>query len=180
MEQPVEIKKQVIKKTLKKEVDVDEDDKKKLQLEKDKFIGFIKNSAKYPLNADWKECLVCDRHVHKDYFVKVSGGGMESCFHCWAWLNCNGYDFESGVYNAHPNQNDIDLLLKRTYKLHDSNKCTNPECLLNKLNQMLGAKLLHPSLMEMLELSSNKQVSVNFNYKNKKIDVNYDESFIMI
>jgi alkyl hydroperoxide reductase subunit AhpF len=154
-------------------------DAKTSQIEIEKLNGIDPHSARYnAINKnEWKQCMYCDKFHHKDYYVS----GMEYCVHCWAWLNGHEYDIESGVYGGMHLQDDINKVIKRVYPIHHGANCKNDECVFNKIKKYSEIKLLHQSLVELLELNKKpQQVAVSFNYKNKILNVNLDESFIVI
>ena len=149
------------------------------QAEIDKLIGIEAHGAKYnAINKnEWKQCVYCDKFHHKDYYVL----GMEYCVHCWAWLNGHEYDIESGVYVGLHSQNDINNTIKKVYQVHCEAKCVNDECVFNKIKKDAEIKLLHQSLVELLELNKKpQQVAVCFNYKNKILNVDFEESYIVV
>jgi thioredoxin reductase len=150
-----------------------------LQAEIDKLIGIDGNSAKYnSVNKnEWKNCVYCEKFHHADYFVT----GMNYCVHCWAWLNGHEYDIVSGVYSGVHSQNDVNKTIKKVYSVHNASKCVNELCLFNKIKQYAENKILHSSLVEMFELNKKpKQMAICFNHKNKYLNVDFEESYIVI
>lgn len=152
------------------------------QFEIDKLIGItqtdntFKAMAKKEFN-EWKNCMYCEKLHHKDYFIS----GLEYCVHCWGWLNSNEYDIESGFYMGMISVEDINKIIKKVYPVHCESKCTNEECIFTKIKKYSEIKLLHTSLIELLELNKKpQQVAVCFNYKNKNLNVNFDESYIVV
>jgi hypothetical protein len=149
------------------------------QLEIDKLLGVEPQDKKYGVlnKNEWKQCMYCDKFHHIDYY----SSGMEYCIHCWAWLNNHEYNIETGIYTGVHSQNDINETLKKAYSVHSELKCTVQECLFNKIKKFAEIKLLHSSLVELLGLNKkSEQKAVNFNYKNKNLNVNFDESYIIV
>ena len=145
----------------------------------DKLNGIDAQDNKYlSVNKnEWPQCIYCDKFHHIDYY----SSGMKYCIHCWAWLNGHEYDIESGVYSGIHSQNDINKTIKKSYFVHAEANCVNDECVFNKIKKYAEIQLLHPSLVELLELNKKpQQVAVCFNYKNKNLDVNFEESYIVI
>jgi hypothetical protein len=150
-----------------------------IEEEIDKLMGIEQNNNKYTKikKNEWRECMYCEKFHHNDYYVS----GMEYCIHCWAWLNGHEYDIESGVYGGIHSQNDINKLIKKVYPVHCVSKCVNEECLFNKIVKYSEIKLLNNSLVELLELNKKTELkAVSFNYKNKNLNVNFDESYIVL
>jgi len=149
------------------------------QTEVDKLMGVEAHSTKYAAinKNEWKQCMYCEKFHHKDYY----GSGMEYCIHCWAWLNGHEYDIESGVYAGIHSQDDVNKAIKKAYPVHCEANCVNDECVFNKIKKYAEIKLLHFSLVELLELNKKpQQVAVCFNYKNKNLNVNFEESYIVV
>jgi len=97
------------------------------------FIGSINGKA------GWIKCLYCDKyHPH---YMHITG--MEYCGHCWAWLNSNQLDLEKGIYSGQNPISEIKNYLRETFKLHDSTKCVNIECVYNKILNFDKNKKLH-------------------------------------
>jgi hypothetical protein len=159
--------------------DSNESNDKVSQTEIDKLMGLAQTDNKYhQINKnDWKNCMYCEKAHHKDYFIP----GIEYCVHCWAWLNGHEYDIESGFYGGMTAVEDVNKTIKKVYPIHLESNCTNTECLFNKIKKFSEVKLLHTSLVNLLELNKKpQQVAVCFNYKNKNLDVNFDESYIVV
>lgn len=119
------------------ESDYDENEVEKInpvQNEKvQEFVGFIANKQ------GWNKCMYCDRYHPPSMHLP----GIEYCGHCWAWLNSNQLNLEKCTYNGPINITDIKKYLGLTFKLHDPNKCTNKECIYNKINTFEKANKLH-------------------------------------
>jgi len=149
------------------------------QVEIDKLMGIAQTDNKYhTINKnEWKFCMYCEKFHHNDYFIS----GMEYCVHCWGWLNSHEYDIESGFYGGMISIEDIHKTIKKVYPIHCESKCTNEECIFTKIKKFSEIKLLHTSLIELLELNKKpQQDAVYFNYKNKNLNVNFDESYIVV
>lgn len=100
------------------------------------FVGSINGKA------GWKKCLYCDRfHPNAMHLT-----GMEYCGHCWGWLNSHQFDLEKGIYQGQNPISEIKNYLKETFKLHDPTKCTNVECIYNKILNLEKNKKLHIDL----------------------------------
>ena len=120
------------------EYDNNNDDNSKLIkiVQNDKVIEFIGSINAKP---GWTKCLYCDRfHPPSMYLI-----GMEYCGHCWGWLNSNQLDLEKGTYSGQNPISEIKTYLKETFKLHDSNKCVNVDCVYNKILNLEKNKKLH-------------------------------------
>lgn len=169
-------------KKMKNKIDEKIDEKNDINHEISKLIGYEHEKFKKKVidKKNWLQCEYCDMYHPKEYYVK----DMEYCIHCWAWMNSSQYNLEMGIYEGMHSQNDINELLKKTYKIHLETKCMNMECLYNKIKNNYEKKTLHKNLIEILELNKenkkNKQEAIMFNYKNRNLDVNYDESYIEI
>lgn len=169
-------------KVSKKSINIVNDDKNSKNIsqdEIDKLMGIAQIDNKYhAINKnEWKNCMYCEKFHHKDYFIP----GIEYCIHCWAWLNAHEYDIESGFYGGNSPIEDINKSIKKVYPVHLESKCTNEECIFNKIKKYSEIKLLHTSLLDLLELNKkSQQVAVCFNYRNKNLNVNFDESYIVI
>lgn len=154
-------------------------DAKTEQTEVDKLMGISQNHWKFlTINKkEWKKCIYCENFHHKEYYTEE----MNYCFHCWAWLNAHEYDIEKGIYTGTIPIEDIQKLIKKSYSIHLEGNCKNTECILNRIKNYVESKLLHSSLMELLELNKKpKQETIRFNYKNKNLNVNFEESYIVI
>lgn len=155
------------------------EDKQEKELEIKKLMGIAQTEIKNQGGdkTAWIECMYCEKYHHKDYFIPE----MNYCIHCWAWLNSHEYDIEKGIYYGNISMIDIQKIIKKSYMVHGESNCNNEECLLNKIKKYSEIKLLHPSLVELLELNKKPKLeTVYFNYKNKKLNVNYEESYIVI
>ncbi len=162
-----------------KKVVAEEEDDNISQVEIDKLMGIAQTDNKYhTINKnEWKSCMYCEKFHHKDYFMS----GMEYCVHCWGWLNGHEYDIESGFYGGMLSIEDVKKTIKKVYYVHCDSACTNEECIFTKIKKYSEIKLLHTSLIELLELNKKpQQVAVCFNYKNKNLNVDFDESYITI
>ena len=149
------------------------------QNEIDKLIGIVQTDNKYGnINKnEWINCMYCEKYHHKDYFIV----GMNYCVHCWGWLNSHEYDIESGFYGGLNPLEDIFKIIKKVYPIHCESNCINAECIFTKIKKYSEIKLLHKSLIELLELNKKpQQIAVCFNSKKKNLDVNFDESYIVI
>jgi hypothetical protein len=149
------------------------------QTEIDKLMGIGPNDGKYhSINKnEWKNCIYCEKYHHKDYYTI----GMDYCFHCWAWLNAHEYNIEKGVYTGIISMEDIKSSIKKIYPVHLEADCKNSDCIFNKIKKFADLKLLHSSLIELLELNKKpEQQAICFNYKNKNLNVNFEESYIVI
>ena len=155
------------------------DDGKISQVEVDKLIGIAQTDGKYyTINKnEWKNCLYCEKFHHRDYYIV----GLEYCIHCWGWLNAHEYDVETGVYSGIINIEDIKKAIKKSYPVHLESDCKNADCIFNKIKKCSDSKILHTSLNELLELNKKPiQSAVCFNYKNKNLNVNFEDSYIVI
>lgn len=151
----------------------------KLQTEIDKLIGIGQNDAKYNTikKTEWTNCVYCEKFHHNDYYIV----GMDYCIHCWAWLNAYEYDIEKGIYTGISSMEDIKKSIKKIYPIHLESDCKNSECIFNKIKNCADLKLLHSSLAELLELNKKPEhKAICFNYKNKNLNVNFEESYIVI
>jgi hypothetical protein len=149
------------------------------QTEIDKLMGISQTDGKYhTINKnEWKNCIYCEKYHHKDYY----GNGIDYCMHCWAWLNAHEYDIEKGVYTGIMSMEDIKSSIKKIYPIHLQADCKNSDCFFNKIKKLTDLKLLHHTLIELLELNKKPtQQAICFNYKNKDLNVNFEESFIVI
>lgn len=171
-----------IKKSVKKPIMAKTEEKNNLgitQTEKNKLIGITQEEIK---NQDcdkngWKNCLYCEKYHFKDCYVP----NMNYCIHCWAWLNSHEYDIEKGLYVGDSSMEDIKKILKKSYPVHLESNCTNDECIFNKIKKYSELKILHTSLVELLELNKKPKLeAVCFNYKNKNLNINFEESYIVI
>lgn len=147
------------------------------------FMGSINGKA------GWLKCLYCDRFHPLTMYLK----GMEYCGHCWAWLNSNQLDLEKGIYKGPNPLSEIKNYLKETFKLHDPIKCTNVECIYNKIVNFEKNKKLHidfcielgyvkkqePSNKIETNNSSINKSNFNINKKSSK-RINYKLSYITI
>ena len=100
------------------------------------FVGVIDNKQGW---INWTNCMYCDRSHPPSMHLP----GMEYCIHCWAWLNTNQLDLEKGIYTGVNSITDVKNCLKKTFKLHDSKKCINPDCIYNKIIKFEKDKKLH-------------------------------------
>jgi hypothetical protein len=144
-----------------------------------KLMGIAHNDAKYQTinKNEWKNCIYCEKYHHNDYYIP----GINYCIHCWAWLNSYEYDIENGKYNGLSSIEDINKMIKKVYPVHIETNCKNSDCLFDKIKKHADAKTLHLSLIELLELNKKPKQEVNcFNYKNKNLNINFEESFIII
>jgi len=149
------------------------------QTEIDKLMGIDENSVKFKqINKnEWKQCIYCVKYHHIDYYIS----NADYCIHCWAWLNSHEYDIEQGIYNGTYEKEEIDKAIKKVYKIHLKTECKMQDCFFNKIKKYIEINLLHKSLIELLELNKKPKLrAVSFNYKNKNLDVNYEESYIVI
>lgn len=149
------------------------------QNEIDKLIGIVQTDNKfYSINKnEWKNCVYCEKFHHKDYFIQ----GMDYCVHCWGWLNCHEYDIELGFYGGMHSIEDIHKTIKKVYPIHNESNCKNEECIFTKIKKYSELKLLHKSLIELLELNKKpQQIAVCFNYRNKNLNIDFDESYIVV
>ena len=143
-----------------------------------KLMGIVKNELTNHTNNinEWFKCTFCEKYHHKDYFVNDV-----YCIHCWAWLNSHEYDLEKGIYNGNNSVENINNIIKKAYPIHLETKCSNNECVFNKIKKFAENKTLHTSLIELLELNKKPKLeAICFNYKNKNLAVNFDESYIVI
>lgn len=148
-------------------------------VEIDKLMGIAQNEIKnYGINKnEWENCVYCGKYHTKDYYVY----GMDYCIHCCGWLNSHEYDIEKGIYTGINSMEDIKKMIKKIYPIHVEANCKNTDCLFYKIKKCADIKTLHCSLIELLELNKKpKQEAVCFNYKNKNLNVNFEESFITI
>lgn len=156
------------------------EDEKTLELEVDKMMGLVYAEAKFKQRTDkddWIQCIYCEKMVHKNYYIV----NMYHCINCWGWMNIQDYDLELGIYKGEQSQNDVNEGIKKAYKVHNLTKCKLDECIFNKIKKLYENKLLHKNLVEILELNKKKELkAINFNNKNKNLDVNYEESYIVI
>jgi hypothetical protein len=150
------------------------------QTEINKLMGIsqIEKNNQIEVNInDWKNCIYCEKFHHKDYYAP----NMNYCIHCWAWLNSHEYDLEKGIYYGDNSMEDIKKMIKKAYPVHLESKCSNTECVFNKIKKLGECKILHSSIVELLELNKKPKLeAVCFNYKNKNLAVNFDESYIVI
>jgi hypothetical protein len=149
------------------------------QSEIDKLIGIVQTDNKYQsINKnEWKNCVYCEKFHHKDYFIQ----GMDYCVHCWGWLNCHEYDIELGFYGGVCSIEDIHKTIKKVYPIHNESNCKNDECIFTKIKKYSELKQLHKSLIELLELNKKQQqIAVCFNYRNKNLNIDFDESYIVV
>jgi hypothetical protein len=146
------------------------------QEEKNQFLG-IDSIKAHPDANNWTKCVYCEKFHHKKFFPKDVG----YCVHCWAWLNSHEYEIELGVYTGNHSIESILEVVKIAYPIHLDVKCTNHECLFDKIKKYHEIKKLHISLIEALELNKKpKQIAVSFNSKNKALDVDYEKSYIVM
>jgi hypothetical protein len=145
----------------------------------DKLMGIGQNDEKYHTikKTEWKNCIYCEKFHHNDYYIT----GMDYCIHCWAWLNAYEYDIKKGIYTGISSMEDIKNSIKKTYPIHLETNCKNSDCIFNKIKNFADLKMLHSSLAELLELNKKpEQKAICFNYKNKNLNVNFEQSYIVI
>ena len=146
------------------------------QEDKNKLIG-IDNLKSQADSGSWTKCIYCEKFHHNDFFPKDVG----YCIHCWGWLNTHEYDIENGIYVGNHVLDSISFVLKKAYPIHQEIKCTNHDCIFDKIKKYNEIKKLHLSLMELLELNKKpKQIAISFNNKNKELDVDYEKSYIVM
>jgi hypothetical protein len=149
------------------------------ETEKNKLMGINQTDIKNQ-NCDknsWINCMYCEKYHTKDYYV----ANMNYCIHCWAWLNSHEYDIQKGVYFGNASMEDIKKVIKKAYPIHLETNCNNDECIFNKIKKHAEMKTLHNSLVELLELNKKPKLEAfHFNYKNKNLNVNFEESYIVI
>lgn len=97
------------------------------------FVGITNNKQ------GWVNCMYCDRYHPPSMHLP----GLEYCIHCWAWFNTNQLDLEKGTYTGLNSISDVKKYLKDTFKLHDPLKCTNVDCIYNKIIKFEKDKKLH-------------------------------------
>lgn len=147
--------------------------------EVNKLMGIEQNLSKnYIFNKnEWKTCIYCEKYHPDDYY----GPSMIYCIHCWGWLNAHEYNIETGIYLGTNSVEDIKKMIKKVYPVHIEANCNNTDCIFYKIKKSIDDKTLHSSLVELLGLNKKpKQEAICFNYKNKNLDVNFEESFITI
>ena len=148
------------------------------EIEKNKLMGINQTDINNQESKNsWKNCMYCEKYHTKEYYVP----NMNYCFHCWAWLNSHEYDIQTGVYFGDVSIEDIKNILKKAYPVHLETNCTNDECIFNKIKKHAEMKTLHMSLVDLLELNKKPKLeALHFNYKNKNLNVNFAESYIVI
>jgi hypothetical protein len=158
--------------------------------EVDKLIGLTLDDAKYIAiknKNEWKQCIYCEKYHSNEYFLdSLSQSPTDNlsptyCFHCWGWLNAQDINLEQGYYIGNFPYDDIKKLLKKAYPIHLESKCTNNDCTFTKMSRYSEAKILHKQFIDLLELNKPvKQQSVYINFKNRNLNINYKESYIVI
>ena len=126
-----------------------------------------------------KECNICFKYVHRDYYYT----NLNYCVHCWGWLNSQNLCLESGKYELdNLNEDDIKIMLSKTFKLHTSIKCTNKDCVYNKIIDAYNNNKLNKNLAIAVGLQEDILLFVPKIVKNneRNIDINYKTSNIFI
>jgi len=128
-------------------------------------------------NNDWMHCDYCEKIHPYEYFIP----GMAYCTHCWAWLNSHELDLESGNYKGQVSYDEIKKMLIKVYPIHCEAKCINQDCIFTKISKYSEIKILNKCFVDLLKLDKTPiQSLVNINYKNKNLDINYENSYIVI
>lgn len=137
------------------------------------FFGFNYD----PKSNVFRECNMCANYVHRDFYY----ANLDYCVHCWGWLNSYNLCLESGNYELdNISDDEIKKMLSKTFKLHINSKCTNNDCIYNRIIETKNNNKLNKNLAIVVglekDLSSyvpkiitNNERDININYKTSNI-----------
>ena len=143
------------------------------------------NSKVIPDKKDWKYCTYCDKYHGREFFMQI-----DYCIHCWAWLNAQEINLETGKYTGSISFDTIKTFIKKVYPIHLKGNCSNKECIFNKITEFAKNNKLNIIFSELLfnkqkiqllgGLHPDKIVQVDINLKTHKLNINFTESEINI
>ena len=147
----------------------------------DKFFGLALDNPIYTnvLNKnEWKYCDFCEKYHSKEFFFD----NIIYCVHCWGWLNSHEFNLEMGIINSKLSIDTINNMIKIVYPLHLESTCINNECIFTKIKKLNDDNKLAKSLMDLLGFTKilKQQTIKSINFKNRNLNINYNDSFIII
>lgn len=137
------------------------------------FFGFNYD----PKNNLFRECCMCANYIHQDFYYS----NLNYCVHCWGWLNSYNLCLETGNYELdNISDDEIKKMLSKTFKLHINSKCTNNDCIYNRIIDTKNNKKLNKNLSIALgfekdlllvipKIVISSERNININYKSSNI-----------
>ena len=176
------------------------------------FIGL--DYIQFTMHNEYKICEYCNRFHDIKYYIPDKGNQNEHnidntisyCIHCWAWLNINDFNLETGEYKGDLNKEVLFNEIKNAIPIHDKicyeamiekeshkefkksgivNCCTNKLCLFNKIYSMNKTNKLNDNLKIKFGLSIKNKKNIKFNRNffqplESYSDIDIENTFIII